>query len=82
MTRNPLVGMLMALMNLRFGFWVPNPNDESRRSRFRRSCTKSFRANHFDPGLKEVLGVSLQREVAGLPAQRRRAFREPRRSTS
>ena len=58
-TRNPLVGMLMALMNLRLGFWLPNPNDD-RRSRLRRSCKKSFRANHFDPGLKEVLGVSLR----------------------
>jgi hypothetical protein len=62
-TRNPLVGMLMALMNLRLGFWVPNPNDEHRRGRFRRSCTKSFRANHFEPGLKEVLGVSLREKA-------------------
>ena len=28
-TRNPLVSMLMALMNLRLGFWLPNPNDDS-----------------------------------------------------
>jgi hypothetical protein len=59
-TRNPLVGMLMALMNLRLGFWAPNPNPDSRRSWWRRSCTKSFRANHFVPGLKEVLGASLR----------------------
>jgi hypothetical protein len=58
-TRNPLVGMLMALMNLRLGFWLPNPNEESR-GRWRRSCTRSFRANHFDPGLKEVLGLNLR----------------------
>jgi hypothetical protein len=59
-TRNPLLGMLMALMNLRLGFWVPNPSDDCRRGRFRRSSRKSFRANHFEPGLKEVLGVSLR----------------------
>jgi Patatin-like phospholipase len=59
LTRNPLVGMLMALMNLRLGFWLPNPNEESR-GRWRRSCTQSFRANHFDPGLKEVLGLNLR----------------------
>jgi hypothetical protein len=57
-TRNPLVGMLMALMNLRLGFWVPNPNKDTRR--WRRSRSKSFRANHFEPGLKEVLGISLR----------------------
>jgi hypothetical protein len=56
-TRNPLVGMLMALMNLRLGFWLPN---EQSRGRWRRSCTQSFRANHFDPGLKEVLGLNLR----------------------
>lgn len=60
-TRNPLVGMLMALMNLRLGFWVPNPND--RRRQWRISCKRRYRANHFDPGLKEVLGLSL-RETA------------------
>ena len=61
-TRNPLVGMLMALMNLRLGFWVPNPNDDYR-SGFRRSCKASFRANHFEPGIKEVLGVSLREKA-------------------
>jgi hypothetical protein len=61
-TRNPLVRNVMALMNLRSGYWVPNPNDESRRSRFRRSCTKSFRPNYFDPNLKEVLGLGLTEE--------------------
>jgi hypothetical protein len=59
-TRNPLVGMLMALMNLRLGFWLPNPNPETRRQWWRRSCTRSFRANHFEPGLKEVLGINLR----------------------
>jgi hypothetical protein len=57
-TRNPLVSVLMALMNLRLGFWVPNPN--RRRTWLRRSCRKRFRANHFEPGLKEVLGISLR----------------------
>jgi hypothetical protein len=61
-TRNPLVGMLMALMNLRLGFWLPNPHPDARRSWWRRSCTRSFRANHFEPGLKEVLGLSLRED--------------------
>ena len=59
-TRNPLVGMLMALMNLRLGFWLPNPNPKCRESWWRRSCRRSFRANHFEPGLKEVLGLNLR----------------------
>jgi hypothetical protein len=59
-TRNPLVGMLMALMNLRLGFWLPNPNPDCRRRWWRRSCRRSFRANHFEPGLKEVLGRNLR----------------------
>jgi Patatin-like phospholipase len=54
-TRNPLVGMLMALMNLRLGFWLPNPGDTSR-------CKKRFRANHFNPGLKEVVGGNLRED--------------------
>lgn len=59
MARNPLVGILMALIN-RLGFWLPNPNPESRRRAWHRSCTKSFRPNYFDPGLKEVLGLNLK----------------------
>jgi hypothetical protein len=66
-TRNPLVGMLMALMNLRLGFWVRNPNNACRRgwSGVRKSCEKSLRANHFEPGLKEVIGASLKETSAG-----------------
>jgi hypothetical protein len=58
LTRNPLVSMLMALMNLRLGCWLPNPNDAHRPRR--RSCKKSFRAHHFQPGLNEVLGLNLR----------------------
>jgi hypothetical protein len=57
-TRNLFVGMLMALMNLRLGFWVPNPNDGCRRWRF--SSRRRFRPNHFAPGLKEVVGGNLR----------------------
>jgi predicted acylesterase/phospholipase RssA len=64
LTRNPLVGMLMALMNLRLGFWLPNPNPKSRVRWWRRSCKRSFRANHFEPGLKEVLGAASLRETS------------------
>jgi hypothetical protein len=65
-TRNPLVGMLMALMNLRLGFWVRNPNNACRRGWLgvRKSCEKSLRANHFEPGLKEVIGASLKETSA------------------
>ena len=69
----PLVGMLMALMDLRLGFWVP-ANDDYRSGYG--DVQASFRANHFEPGIREV-GVSLREKGAGLPAQRRRAFREP-----
>jgi hypothetical protein len=61
-TRNPLVSMLMALMNLRLGFWLPNPNPKTREVWWRGSCTDTFRANHFEPGLKEVLGASLKED--------------------
>ncbi len=61
-TRNPLVGMLMALMNLRLGFWAPNPNDRHRR--WRLSSKRSFRPNHLSPGLKEVLGLNLRENSA------------------
>ncbi len=50
--------MLMALMNFRLGFWVPNPNEAARG--WRRSCERRFRANHFEPGLKEVIGANLK----------------------
>jgi hypothetical protein len=49
-------------MNLRLGFWLPNPNPKSRAGWWRRSCEKSFRAHHFEPGLKEVLGASLRED--------------------
>ena len=51
-TRSLLVATLMALLNLRLGFWTPNPRDPS--------CTESYRPNHFHPGLLEVMGLSLQ----------------------
>ena len=68
-TRSLLVATLMALLNLRLGFWAPNPRDPS--------CTESYRPNHFHPGLLEVMGLSLKGNLEGLPAERRRAFREP-----
>ena len=47
LTRNPLVGMLMALMNLRLGFWLPNPKTHGPVA----VAHEDFRANHFNPGL-------------------------------
>jgi hypothetical protein len=43
---NPLVS-LMVLLNLRMGYWVPNPRDVKQRRR----------PNHFHPGLQEALAL-------------------------
>jgi hypothetical protein len=45
LTRNRLVSILMALMNLRLGYWATNPDPER---------TKWRRPNHFDPGAYEI----------------------------
>lgn len=45
-TRNRAVSLLMSLLNLRLGYWVPNP---------RRGC-RWFSPNHFVPGLVQTLG--------------------------
>ena len=47
--RNPMVGLLMALLNLRLGFWVSNPD---------RMKGGEPRPTHFDPTLRELLGRS------------------------
>ena len=52
-TRSLLVATLMALSNLRLGYWVPNPAHRPWRS---------FRPNHFWPGLAEVLGITLDEQ--------------------
>lgn len=44
--RNPLVSMLMTILNLRMGYWIPNP----------RSSDQARRPNHFHPGLQEAFG--------------------------
>lgn len=46
LTRNPLVSLLMALLNLRLGYWGPHPDPKKRARR---------RPNHFDSGWYEVL---------------------------
>lgn len=48
LTRNPLVSILMALMNLRLGYWAPNPDGKR---------AKRSRPNHFHPGLYEIGGL-------------------------
>lgn len=47
-TRNRLLSSLMSLLNLRMGYWAPNP-DPKRSPLFRRP-------NHFSPGLKALFG--------------------------
>ena len=48
-TRNFAVSLLMALLNLRLGFWVANPD---------RGGHGEPMPNHFDPTLRELLGRS------------------------
>jgi len=45
LTRNPLVSLLMALLNLRLGYWISNP---------KLSFPLPYPANHFHPGLYEI----------------------------
>ena len=49
---NPLVSLLKVLLNLRMGYWVPNP----------RADEQSRRPNHFIPGLGEALAVGQDEE--------------------
>ena len=49
---NPLVSLLKVLLNLRMGYWVPNP----------RTDDQSRRPNHFVPGLREALAVGQDEE--------------------
>jgi hypothetical protein len=44
-TRNPIVSLVMSLLNLRLGVWVPHP----RRKR------QWMRPNHFEPGLLDLV---------------------------
>lgn len=48
LTRNPLVSILMAMMNLRLGYWATNPDRENPRRK---------RPNHFHPGAYEIGGL-------------------------
>ena len=45
-TRNPLLSLVMSLLNIRLGFWVPNPNPNNRR--------KNARTNHFRAARREI----------------------------
>lgn len=45
-TRNPLLSLVMSLLNIRLGFWVPNPNPEKR--------PKNARADHFRAARYEI----------------------------
>ena len=49
---NPLVSLLKVLLNLRMGYWVPNPGSDD----------QSRRPNHFVPGLGEALGIGQDEE--------------------
>ena len=45
-TRNPLLSLVMSLLNIRLGFWVPNPKPDNRR--------KNARINHFRAACHEI----------------------------
>lgn len=49
-TRNPLIAFLMTLINLRLGYWTPNPNHQ-------RAALKGWTPNFFFPGIQDLLGL-------------------------
>ena len=51
LTRNRAISLLMALLNLRLGYWAPHPNRCKGRWR---------RPNHFVPGLYEIFGMTMR----------------------
>lgn len=48
-TRQPFLSTLMGILNLRLGYWVPNPNPQKRRWWIPRD------PNYLYPGIKEIL---------------------------
>ena len=48
-TRNPLLSLVMSLLNIRLGFWAPNPDPENRPEN-----PKNHRADHFRAAYYEV----------------------------
>ena len=57
-TRQPLLSMLMGLLNIRLGYWAPNPDPdpEQKNVEKKRPCSKRRRAtpNFIFPGLCEI----------------------------
>lgn len=49
-TRQPLLSILMGILNLRLGYWVPNPNPHESEGAIRPSAP-----NYFWPGLWEII---------------------------
>ena len=49
-TRQPFLSMLMGILNLRLGYWVPNPNPHESEGAIRPSAP-----NYFWPGLWEII---------------------------
>lgn len=48
--RNPFVAVLMSLLNIRLGYWVPNPNEDL-------AYKQDIRPNHFSPGFAEFVNM-------------------------
>ena len=48
LTRNPMVALLMAFLNIRLGYWAANPATEQ---------WTGYRPNHFWPGASELLSL-------------------------
>ncbi len=55
-TRQPLLSMLMGLLNIRLGYWAPNPDPDPRNKRKQKSCKNHPRGipNFLTPGLYEI----------------------------
>jgi predicted acylesterase/phospholipase RssA len=46
-TRNPIVSVVMALLNVRLGYWIANPNPAR--------ASTGRRPNHFEPGVFDIV---------------------------
>ena len=46
-TRNPIVSVVMSLLNVRLGYWITHPNPQRART--------NRRPNHFEPGLVDIV---------------------------
>jgi hypothetical protein len=58
LTASPIISFIMTLLNIRLGYWAPNPNHPRAR--------KGWTANFFLPGLQDLLGYGYRDDSAFL----------------